>query len=95
MKIRAKLLSGIFIIVLLMVAVGVVGWYGVEQTKGQIDSITHQLDIAKDVNRALVDTADVQAHSLRMVIYKDKNFLNKTEEEVAKVLAAAKAAQAK
>lgn len=93
MKLRAKLLSGIISIIGLVVVVGVIGWYGLSQTNDQVDSIIHQLEIAKEVNYALVDTGDVQTNALRMVIYKDEDYVRKAKEEVNNVIGAAQNAQ--
>ncbi len=95
MKIGAKLLGGIGIIILLMVVVGGVGWYGIGQINEQVEAITLQLEIAKDANRALADSGDVQSHALRMVIYKDKAFLQKAREEARNVKSVAETARSR
>lgn len=94
MKLKAKLLSGIISIIGLLMVVGFIGWYGLGQTNNQIDSITTQLEIAKDVNYALVDTSDVHINALRMLIYKEENYVQKAKEEVKNVMASAQKAQA-
>ena len=59
-----------------MFIVGAFGYYGMSNSNNQISSITHQLEIAKDVNRGLVDAQDAQANSLRYIIYKSLKVLN-------------------
>lgn len=81
MRLRTKLLAGIGSIIVLMIIVGSVGFVGMKNVNNQLGSIVNQLEIAKDVNYALVDTSDIQSNALRMVIYKKESFLDNARQE--------------
>ncbi len=85
MSIKAKLMSGYLIVITLLAVIGVLGWFGISSTAHHVEDISYQLSIAKDVNRALVDAGDAQAHALRLIIYKDEEYMDQMQKEVKAV----------
>ncbi len=82
MKLKQKFLAGISLIVLLVALVGMTGWWGFSRVIGQLNSITTQLEIAKDANYILVDTSDAQTSSLRMMTERNINFLHQLHQDI-------------
>ncbi len=93
MKIGMKLSLGFGIVILLLIAVGVSGYVGMGESKGDMDAILNQMEITETVNSSLVDTGDVQANTLRLMLYEDEKYNAGIAEEVNNVKNSAKKAQ--
>lgn len=78
MKLGMKLFLGFAIVLVLTVIIGVIGY-------NQIQNILHQDEIAKRVNRIIVDAGDAQAGSLRYIIYDDDKYYDIIHKEMAEV----------
>ncbi len=78
MKIGRKLGLGFGVLCVLMLAVGGVGLKS-------INDISHQLNIAKLVNMALVNVGDAQSDALRLIIYEDAKYHQSMDEEILSV----------
>lgn len=87
-KIGQRLMGGFAILLLLLLVILITG-------KNAIGQITHQLDIAIDANTMLTDAQDAQAASLRFLIYGDKGFQDKINEEIGHAKKNAEAAKSK
>ena len=87
-KIGPKLLGGFAVVLVIMAVVGYFGWTS-------LGSVSYQLEIAKDVNRALVDAGDAQAHALRLNIYKQQTYLDQMDAEIGNVKEQAETAKSK
>lgn len=74
LKIGTKMYSGFIIATILTVIVGAVGYI-------DISKIVYQLEISKIANRMIVDAGDVQAASLRYLIYSNEKDYATIEEE--------------
>jgi methyl-accepting chemotaxis protein len=83
---RAKLLVSFIVVIALAAVVGIVGLIS-------INKINTQNEIASFINTALVDSQDVQAASLRFIIYKDSEYQKTMEDETENVLKNAQAAK--
>ncbi|PKK88802.1 MAG: hypothetical protein CVV64_17105 [Candidatus Wallbacteria bacterium HGW-Wallbacteria-1] len=90
-----KIISGYLTIIGLLILVGYAGYYGLGKMSENVMSISDQLEIAKDVNRGIVDAGDAQANSLRMIIYRDATYLEEARKEIDNVKEASKSASAK
>jgi len=86
MKLRGKLLFSFIAVILLAILVGYMGLRG-------INNVSLQDEIGAYTNTALVDAQDVQAGSLRFIIYGEEQYFNITEEEFENVKANASAAK--
>ena len=82
MKLKQKFLAGISLIILFVVLASITGWWGFSRIKGQLRSITTQLEIAKDANDILVDTNDAQTSSLRLTTEQNIQFLDQLHDDV-------------
>ncbi|MCD6527924.1 MAG: MCP four helix bundle domain-containing protein [Desulfuromonas sp.] len=89
MRIKTKLLSGISALILLMAVVGAVGWYGLNKLAGEMHSVLHQLEIAKQANQTLIDVSETQGDAQRTFLYEDEQYVNKVQEGIERVVAAA------
>jgi methyl-accepting chemotaxis protein len=74
LRIGTKLYSGFIIVLLLTLLVGVFAFRGISR-------IVYQLEIAKNVNRIIVDAGDAQGSSLRYIIYGDDAYYKEVSEE--------------
>lgn len=79
MKLKSRLLLSFVLVIILGVGVGIFGLRGINQ-------LNLQDEISTLVNRALVDSQDVQAAALRYIIYGDESYFAKTEEEYSNVM---------
>ena len=92
MNLRSKLLLGFFSAIVFTVAVGVVAYVGISWTTQGITDITHQMEISKRANRALVDAQDAQAGTLRFHIYGDEVYKKIALDEAQNVIGLAQEA---
>jgi CHASE3 domain sensor protein len=83
---RAKLLVSFIVVIALAAVVGIVGLIS-------INKINTQNEIASFINTALVDSQDVQAASLRFIIYKDSEYQKTMEDETENVFKNAQSAK--
>ncbi|MFW6222675.1 MAG: methyl-accepting chemotaxis protein, partial [Bacteroidota bacterium] len=74
LKIGTKLYGGFITLLVLTLLVGVIAYNGISR-------IVYQIDIAEAANRIIVDGGDVQAGSLRYIIYKDDSYFELIQEE--------------
>ena len=86
-KLRTQLLISFSILVIFTAAVGFMGVRGIE-------SINYQNRISALANRCLVDAQDVQAASLRFIIYKNRSYMDAASEESGNVITQASEAEA-
>ncbi len=86
LKIGKKLSISFGIVLGLLLIVGAIGM-------NSLRSITYQLEIAKLANTMLADSQDVQAGSLRYILYKDNKYNEEIKTETNNVFNAAKQAR--
>ena len=79
LKLRSRLLFSFLVVIVLGVMVGIFGFRGLQ-------ALQLQDEIGALINRALVDSQDVQAASLRYIIYKDSNYYDTSVEEFENVI---------
>ena len=89
MRIKGKLLGGIGALIVLLAVVGLIGWYGLSRVGHEMDSVLHQLEIAKEANQALKAAGETQGHALRTIIYKDEQYVDLAQEGVQHIVNAA------
>ncbi len=87
MRIKGKLLGGIGALIILLSVVSVIGWYGLEKVGHELESVLHQLEIAKQVNQVLIDAGDAQAGALRTILYKDKKYVDLVQRSIEDIVA--------
>ncbi|MBN2583586.1 MAG: MCP four helix bundle domain-containing protein [Planctomycetes bacterium] len=78
MTVGKKITLGFAVVLTLLVVVGVAGYVSLNKVQTEMASICYQLEIAKKANTVLVDTQDVQAGSLRYIIYRDDKYYQVT-----------------
>ena len=93
MKLSTKMYVGFTAVLLLMLIVATIGYYGLKTTNNSISGIVYQIDIAKKANTMLTDSQDAQAYALRYMIYKDNKYADLQEQETDSVLDLGKEAQ--
>ena len=81
-KVRTKMLASFSLLVLFTVTVGFMGIRGIKQ-------INYQNEIGSLATDILVDAQDVQAGSLRYMIYLDQKYMTEASQEVTNVLESA------
>ncbi len=86
MSIKKKLITGFTSVIVFLIITGVFGGYGIVTVIGNMEEISQQLVITKDINRALVDAGDAQAHALRLIIYKEQSYMDNMSTEVEAVI---------
>ena len=89
LKLSTKLYTGFVFVLLLMVIVAGIGYFSLENTVNILDEIVFELDVAKKANTVLTDAQDIQANSLRYIIYKDDQYFQKQSEEADKAIGVA------
>lgn len=95
MKISKKMILGFAGVISMLVITGLFGWYGISSTISDMEDISQQLEITKDINRSLVNIGDAQASALRLIIYKDHKYMDSMNAEEVTCLDNAKKAAAK
>ena len=88
-----KLFGGFIFVLLLMVVVAIFGYTSLLQTTNSLDSIVHQLEVAKKANTILTDAQDSQANALRFIIYKEDTYREAQDKKAKHVHAAASEAK--
>ncbi len=80
MKLATKIIAGFGLVLVFLVVVGLTGYLSLNGTIDQMEAISEQLEIAKNVNNTLALSQDSQASSLRFIIYQDDAYLTTSEE---------------
>ena len=95
MTVGKKIGLGFGLVIVFLCAVGVTGYLSTRTATENIQSITGQLEIAKEINTTLTDAQDAQAASLRLMIYDDDKYYTIIEEEAQKATEHTQAAKDK
>ena len=77
MKIKTKLFLGFGILILLLVAMGVGGLYGLKELSTGIKNIDRYMKMTGEVATGRNNVGNMEAASLRMIVYNDKKYHDK------------------
>ncbi|NLE37652.1 MAG: hypothetical protein GX621_06460, partial [Pirellulaceae bacterium] len=93
LKLATKIAGGFGILLVFMIGVGITGYVSLRNVIAQMESISEQMEIAKEVNTILTDAQDAESASLRYLIYNDESYNGLVKEECKSATTAAEAAR--
>ena len=82
MKIKVKLFLGFGIILILLIIAGGGGWYGLDELEDGINTVSRYLNMNNYIADGRNGVGNMEAASLRLIVYKDKAYYDKATERL-------------